>query len=95
MLDQKERYAVLSISVERVRVFEAFLTFGDGPTDAVMVNNADWLDALEYIPFLRQVGQVVGMINESRSVRAVIQDLVADYLASVERLQNLLPDDAR
>jgi tyrosyl-tRNA synthetase len=39
------------------RVFEAFLTFGDGPTDAVMVNNADWLDALEYIPFLRQVGQ--------------------------------------
>jgi tyrosyl-tRNA synthetase len=39
------------------RVFEAFLTFGDGPTDAIMVNNADWLDALEYIPFLRQVGQ--------------------------------------
>src|SRR5689334_14572793 len=28
------------------RVFEAFLTFGDGPTDAMMVNNADWLDAL-------------------------------------------------
>jgi tyrosyl-tRNA synthetase len=39
------------------RVFEAFLSFGDGPSDAVMVNNADWLDALEYIPFLRQVGQ--------------------------------------
>lgn len=39
------------------RVFESFLTFGDGPTDAVMVNNADWLDALEYIPFLREVGQ--------------------------------------
>ncbi|MFN8602713.1 MAG: nitronate monooxygenase family protein [Candidatus Binatia bacterium] len=37
------------------------------------------------------VGQVVGMINESRSVRSVIQDLVADYVASVERLQNLLP----
>ena len=35
------------------RVFEKFLTFGDGPTDAVMVDNADWLDALEYIPFLR------------------------------------------
>src|SRR5436853_4106025 len=32
------------------RVFESFLTFGDGPTDAIMVNNADWLDALEYIP---------------------------------------------
>jgi tyrosyl-tRNA synthetase len=39
------------------RVFERFLTFGDGPTDAVMVNNADWLDALEYIPFLRDVGK--------------------------------------
>ncbi len=38
-------------------VFERFLTFGDGPTDAVMVNNADWLDALEYIPFLRDVGK--------------------------------------
>jgi len=39
------------------RVFERFLTFGDGPTDAVMVDNADWLDALEYIPFLRDIGQ--------------------------------------
>ena len=35
-------------------VFEKYLTFGDGPTDAVMVNNADWLDQLEYIPFLRE-----------------------------------------
>ena len=39
------------------RVFERFLTFGDGPTDAVMVDNADWLDRLEYIPFLRDIGQ--------------------------------------
>jgi tyrosyl-tRNA synthetase len=39
------------------RVFEHFLTFGDGPTDAVMVNNADWLDELEYISFLRDVGR--------------------------------------
>jgi len=38
-------------------VFERFLTFGDGPTDAVMLDNAQWLDALEYIPFLRDVGQ--------------------------------------
>ncbi|MFZ3483763.1 tyrosine--tRNA ligase [Sphingomonas sp. 3-13AW] len=38
-------------------VFERFLTFGDGPTDAVMVDNAEWLDKLEYIPFLRDVGQ--------------------------------------
>jgi len=39
------------------RIFERFLTFGDGETDAVMVNNAEWLDKLEYIPFLREVGQ--------------------------------------
>jgi tyrosyl-tRNA synthetase len=39
------------------RVFERFLTFGDGSTDAIMVNNAEWLDTLEYIPFLREVGR--------------------------------------
>jgi tyrosyl-tRNA synthetase len=39
------------------RIFERFLTFGDGPADAVMLDNAEWLDALEYIPFLRDVGQ--------------------------------------
>jgi tyrosyl-tRNA synthetase len=39
------------------RCFERFLKFGDGPTDAVMVNNAKWLDTLEYIPFLREVGK--------------------------------------
>lgn len=39
------------------RSFEQFLTFGDGPNDAVLVNNADWLDALDYIPFLRDVGR--------------------------------------
>ncbi|HUB48787.1 MAG TPA: tyrosine--tRNA ligase [Acetobacteraceae bacterium] len=36
--------------------FAPFLTFGDGPTDAIMANNADWLDALGYIPLLRDVG---------------------------------------
>jgi tyrosyl-tRNA synthetase len=30
--------------------------FGDGATDAIMVNNADWLDSLDYIPFLREIG---------------------------------------
>lgn len=39
------------------RIFERFLTFGDGPTDAIMLDNSEWLDALEYIPFLREVGQ--------------------------------------
>ncbi|MET3710169.1 tyrosyl-tRNA synthetase [Sphingomonas trueperi] len=38
-------------------VFENFLTFGDGPSDAVMVDNAEWLDKLEYIPFLRDIGR--------------------------------------
>ena len=38
------------------RVFSKFLKFGDGPTDARMVDNAAWLDDLEYIPFLREYG---------------------------------------
>jgi tyrosyl-tRNA synthetase len=33
------------------------LKFGDGPSDAIMVDNAQWLDKLEYIPFLREVGR--------------------------------------
>ncbi|MFZ5718417.1 MAG: tyrosine--tRNA ligase [Pseudomonadota bacterium] len=37
-------------------VFEKFLTFGDGPTDAVMVNNDDWLSKLGYLEFLREFG---------------------------------------
>ena len=39
------------------RAFERLLRFGDGPTDAVMVNNAEWLDQLAYIPFLRDIGR--------------------------------------
>jgi tyrosyl-tRNA synthetase len=39
------------------RVFLKFLSFGDGPTDAVMVNNADWLEKLNYIDFLRDYGR--------------------------------------
>lgn len=38
------------------RNIEPFLTFGDGPADAVMANNADWLDKLGYIELLREVG---------------------------------------
>jgi len=36
--------------------FEPFLRFGEGPSDALMANNADWLDPLGYIPLLRDVG---------------------------------------
>jgi len=39
-----------------LRAFGPFLKFGDGPTDAMMVNNADWLDRLGYIEFLREYG---------------------------------------
>lgn len=38
-------------------VFDRYLTFGTGNTDAVMVNNADWLDSLNYIAFLRDFGR--------------------------------------
>ena len=38
------------------QVFTKFLSFGEGATDAKMVNNADWLDHLNYIDFLRDYG---------------------------------------
>ncbi|RMF16756.1 MAG: tyrosine--tRNA ligase [Alphaproteobacteria bacterium] len=37
--------------------FEPFLTFGEGETDALLVDNAEWLDELKYIPFLREIGR--------------------------------------
>jgi len=37
-------------------VFEKFLTFGDGPTDAIVVNNDDWLSQYGYVEFLREYG---------------------------------------
>ena len=39
------------------KAFEPFLTFGDGPTDAVMVNNDDWLSKWAYVDFLREIGR--------------------------------------
>ncbi len=36
---------------------ERLLAFGTGPQDAIMVDNADWLDTLQYIPFLRDIGR--------------------------------------
>ncbi|MCK9540442.1 MAG: tyrosine--tRNA ligase [Novosphingobium sp.] len=56
------------------RVFSRFLTFGDGPTDAIMVDNAEWLDRLEYIPFLREVGQHFS-VNRMLSFDSVKQRL--------------------
>lgn len=39
------------------RILEKFIRFGDGKTDAVLVNNADWLEGLSYISFLRDYGR--------------------------------------
>jgi tyrosyl-tRNA synthetase len=39
------------------RAFSPYVRFGDGATDAVMVNNAEWLDQLNYIGFLRDIGR--------------------------------------
>jgi tyrosyl-tRNA synthetase len=48
---------VIEANIATIRTaFERFLTFGDGPTDAVMVNNHDWLGKLGYIEMLQQVG---------------------------------------
>lgn len=60
------------------KAFEPFLTFGDGPTDAVMVNNDDWLSAIGYIQFLRDIGKLF-TINTM-----VKQDTVARRLRNEE-----------
>jgi len=39
------------------KVFDRYLSYGEGPTDALMPNNADWLDELKYIDFLRDIGR--------------------------------------
>ena len=50
--------ATIQNNIEGIKgTFEKFLKFGEKPNDAQMVNNADWLDELEYIPFLRQFGK--------------------------------------
>ena len=45
-------------NIESIRkTFDSFLEFGNGDQDAIMVNNADWLDELAYIPLLRDIGR--------------------------------------
>ncbi|WP_187431699.1 Tyrosine--tRNA ligase [Roseobacter fucihabitans] len=39
------------------KVFSAYLTYGDGASDAMMINNAEWLDGLNYLEFLRDIGR--------------------------------------
>ena len=45
-------------NIDRMKqAFSAFLDYGDGATDAVMLNNAEWLDGLKYLDFLRDIGR--------------------------------------
>ena len=39
------------------KVFSRYLSYGEGPSDAVMLNNAEWLDGLNYLDFLRDIGR--------------------------------------
>ena len=49
---------VLQNNMEKMKVvFSQFIIFGDGPGDAIIVNNADWLCQLNYLEFLRDVGR--------------------------------------
>ncbi|MBD0416662.1 tyrosine--tRNA ligase [Oryzicola mucosus] len=56
------------------KVFANYLTFGDGPRDALMVNNADWLAPLNYLEFLRDVGRHFS-VNRMLSFDSVKQRL--------------------
>ncbi len=48
----------INANISSIRqTFDSFLTFGDGSQDAIMVNNASWLDELAYIPLLRDIGR--------------------------------------
>ena len=39
------------------QVFARYISYGDGPTDSPLINNADWLDELRYVAFLRDIGR--------------------------------------
>ncbi|MEJ6783224.1 tyrosine--tRNA ligase [Aminobacter sp. Piv2-1] len=56
------------------QVFSKYLTFGDGPRDALMPNNAEWLMPLNYLEFLRDVGQHFS-VNRMLSFDSVKQRL--------------------
>ena len=48
----------INANAEGIRkVFARYISYGDGPTDSPLVNNAEWLDKLNYIEFLRDIGR--------------------------------------
>src|ERR1700744_462879 len=49
---------IINDNLKSIRqIFSRFLRFGDGKNDAIMANNADWLNTLNYIDFLRDIGR--------------------------------------
>ena len=59
------------------KVFDKFIRFGNGPTDAVIVNNADWLCDIKYMNFLSQYGRHFS-VNRMLSFESVKQRLDRD-----------------
>ena len=59
------------------RIFSSFLTFGDGKTEAIMADNAEWLTKLNYIEFLRDVGRHFS-VNRMMSMDSVKMRLERD-----------------
>ncbi|MAM35131.1 MAG: tyrosine--tRNA ligase, partial [Micavibrio sp.] len=67
---------VIEDNIEHIKktCFKQFLTYGDGETDALMVNNNDWLDGLKYLSFLRDYGRYF-TVNRMLSFDSVKQRL--------------------
>lgn len=72
----------IASNIESIKkVYSRILRYGDGPTDAVMVNNADWLMKLNYVEFLRDVGRHFS-VNRMLSFDSVKQRLDRDQSLS-------------
>ncbi len=62
-------------------VFAKYLTYGDGPSDAIMLDNAEWLDELNYLGFLRDIGRHFS-VNRMLSFESVKSRLDRDQSLS-------------
>src|SRR5688572_16870418 len=71
--DQRQLLSLekINANIESIKkVYSRILRYGDGPTDAIMVNNADWLLELKYVDFLRDVGRFF-LVNRMLSFDSV------------------------
>lgn len=68
---------IISNSKSLEKVFQKYIKFGNNPTDAILVNNADWLDKINYIEFLRDYGKHF-TINRMLSFESVKMRLARD-----------------